>query len=102
MFSSASRSTASILSCLGLQRLAADSPDAYVDIVRTLAGDLPALADLRKSLREKMHSSPLMDERGFTRALESMLREAFSTVRSKAAAKKQIETEGRAGSGGLQ
>ena len=85
MFSSASRSTASILSCLGLQRLAADSPDAYVDIVRTLAGDLPALADLRKALREKMRSSPLMDERGFTRALESMLREAFSTVRSKAA-----------------
>jgi len=83
--SSASRSTSSILSCLGLQRLVADSPDAYVDIVRTLASDLPALADLRKSLREMMRSSPLMDAKGFTRALENLLREAFSRMRSKAA-----------------
>lgn len=80
MSSSASRSTASILSCLGLQRLVADSPDAYVDMVRTLVSDLPALADLRQSLREKMYSSPLMDARGFTRAMESLLREAFARV----------------------
>lgn len=96
MSSSASRSTASILSCLGLQRLAADSPDAYIDIVRTLADNLPALADLRKSLRDKMRSSPLMDASGFTRALESLLREAFSRMRSKALAQTLNETTGRA------
>jgi predicted O-linked N-acetylglucosamine transferase (SPINDLY family) len=100
--SSASRSTASILSCLGLQRLVADSPDAYVDIARTLASDLTALADLRKSLRENMRSSPLMDARGFTRALEGLLREAFSMVSSKAVVQAQNETEGRPGSGGPQ
>jgi len=102
MSSSASRSTASILSCLGLQRLVAGSPDAYVDIVRTLASDLPALADLRKSLREKMSSSPLMDAEGFTKALESLLREAFSMVYSKAMIQLSNKTEGRTGSGGVQ
>ena len=102
MSSSASRSTASILSCLGLQRLAADSPDAYVDIVRTLVSDLPALASLRKSLREKMCTSPLMDAKGFTRAMEGLLREAFSLVCHQAATQVQNETEGRAGSGGLK
>lgn len=99
MSSSASRSTASILSCLGLQRLVADSPVAYVDIVRALVGDLPALVDLRKSLREKMRSSPLMDARGFTQALESQLRKAFSMMCSKQVPN---ETEGRARSEGLQ
>ena len=78
--SSASRSTASILSCLGLRRLAADSPEAYVDIARGLASDLPALADLRKSLRGTMRSSPLMDAAGFTRAFESLLLEATSAA----------------------
>lgn len=94
--SSAARSTTSILSCLGLQSLAADSPDAYVDIARTLVSDLPALADLRKSLREKMRSSPLMDATGFTRALESLLREAYSRAASQA----PNETAAGAGSAG--
>ncbi len=102
MSSSASRSAASILSCLGLQRLVADSPDVYIDIVRTLVSDHPALAGLRKSLREKMRSSPLMDARGFTQAFESRLRDAFSLVCDKAVARVPNETEGCAGSRGLQ
>jgi predicted O-linked N-acetylglucosamine transferase (SPINDLY family) len=99
---SASRSTTSILSCLGLQRLVAGSPDTYVDIVRTLVGDLPALADLRKSLREKMRSSPLMDARGFTRAMECLLREAFLIVCSKDIIPAPIKTEGRTETGDLR
>lgn len=100
MASPASRSTASILSCIGLQHLIADSPDTYVGIVRALAGDLPALADLRKSLRDKMRSSPLMDASGFTRALESLLREAFLRVRSEALARTPSGTGERPESGG--
>lgn len=98
---SASRSTTSILSCLGLQHLSAGSPDAYIGIVRTLADNLPALADLRKSLRDKMRSSPLMDATGFTRALENLLREAFSMARSKALAQMPNETGKCPGSGDL-
>lgn len=99
--SSASRSTASILSCLGLQRLIAGSPDAYIDIARTLTNDLPALANLRKSLRDKMRSSPLMDARGFTRALESLLQDAFSRVRGNALAQTPNSTVGHPASGNL-
>ncbi|MDP4028702.1 MAG: tetratricopeptide repeat protein [Gallionella sp.] len=99
--SSASRSTASILSCLGLQRLIADSPDAYIDIAHTLTNDLPALADLRKSLRDKMRSSPLMDAKGFTRALESVLRVAFSRVRGNTLAQTPNSTVGHPASGNL-
>lgn len=99
--SSASRSTASILSCLGLQHLIAGSPDAYIDIARTLTNDLPALANLRKSLRDKMRSSPLMDAKGFTRALESVLRVAFSRVRGNTSAQTPNSTVGHPASGNL-
>jgi predicted O-linked N-acetylglucosamine transferase (SPINDLY family) len=76
--SSASRSTTSILSCVGLERFIAADADAYVVAATRLAGDLPALAELRASLRATMRASPLMDAYGFTRALEARLREAWS------------------------
>lgn len=74
---SASRSTTAILSCLGLQRLAATSPEGYVAIAAALAGDTAILAGLRASLRDTLRAAPLMDAAGFTRALEGLLREAL-------------------------
>jgi len=74
---SASRSTASILACLGLDRLAATSADEYVAITRELASDIGELVRLRGALRETMRCSPLMDAVGFTRALEGLFREAL-------------------------
>lgn len=85
--SSASRSTTSILNCLGLPNLAASSTDGYVDIARALTSDLAALTKLRRSLRETMRSSPLMDAKGFTHGLESLLRSALSMARDRDRAK---------------
>jgi len=73
---SASRSTASILTCIGLQRFVANSADAYVEVARTLARDTRGLAELRGSLREIMRTSRLMDAPRFTRAFECLLRNA--------------------------
>ncbi|HEY8748649.1 MAG TPA: tetratricopeptide repeat protein [Tepidisphaeraceae bacterium] len=56
---------------LGLADLAADDPAAYVRIATTLAVDLPALADLRTTLRGRMQTSPLTDARSFAQGIES-------------------------------
>lgn len=95
MGASASRSTASILSCLGLQALVAASADAYVDIARAMAGDLPRLAALRASLRQKMRASPLMDGPGFTRAVEDLLRQACYAVDAKSTNGSGVAAAGR-------
>lgn len=91
--SSASRSTTSILNCLGLPHLAASSTDGYVDIARALTSDLTALAKLRRSLRETMRSSPLTDAKGFTRGLESLLRSALSMARNRDRAKPSSDAD---------
>jgi predicted O-linked N-acetylglucosamine transferase (SPINDLY family) len=69
---SVSRSTASILSVLGLTEWIASSPDEYVRRAVRLAQDPPALYGL--PLRERMRASPLMDEVRFTRELEAAFR----------------------------
>ena len=69
---SVSRSTASILSALGLTQWIASSPDEYVRRAVKLAQDPPALYGL--PLRERMRASPLMDEVRFTRDLEAAFR----------------------------
>jgi predicted O-linked N-acetylglucosamine transferase (SPINDLY family) len=75
--SSASRSTAAILSTLGLEEFVADSEEAYLDIARRWSARPDALAALRRGLRERMQASPLMDAVGFTRALEALLRQCW-------------------------
>jgi protein O-GlcNAc transferase len=82
---SASRSTLSILSGLGLQDWVARTEEEYVDIALRKAADLPALAALRAGLRERLQASPFMDAPGFTRELErafrGMWRERCRTAR---------------------
>ena len=51
----------SILSNVGLPELAAHTEDEYVKIAADLANDLPRLAELRRTMRERMQASPLMD-----------------------------------------
>ncbi|MGA3067057.1 MAG: tetratricopeptide repeat protein [Tepidisphaeraceae bacterium] len=65
------RAGVSILSNLGLPELIADTVDQYVQIAADLAGDLPKLAELRKNLRTRMQSSPLMDAPAFARDIEA-------------------------------
>ena len=51
----------SILMNLGLPELVAQTPQEYIQIAADLAGDLPRVAALRSTLRERMKNSPLMD-----------------------------------------
>jgi predicted O-linked N-acetylglucosamine transferase (SPINDLY family) len=68
------RSGASIAGAVGLPELVAESVHDYIDIAIRLARDRERLAILRKSLRQKVLSSPLADVTGFTRNLENAYR----------------------------
>src|SRR5262249_25900979 len=59
---------------LDLPELVAKTPDEYVTIAARLASDLPRLAALRASLRERLEASPLMDAPRFARDLEAAYR----------------------------
>jgi len=69
-----SRGGLSILSNVGLPDLVASTPDEYVQIAAALAGDLPRLDQLRRTLRQRMEQSPLMDAPRFTRDVEDAFR----------------------------
>ncbi len=70
----AARVGASILGAVGLERLIAATPDAYVATAAELARDLTGLAALRADLRERMRASPLSDAAGFARTVEAAYR----------------------------
>jgi predicted O-linked N-acetylglucosamine transferase (SPINDLY family) len=61
----------SFLSNLGLTELAARDDDHFVKIASELAADRPRLAELRRTLRERMLASPLTDSRRWTRNIEA-------------------------------
>lgn len=66
------RSGASLLHNLGLAReLVASTDDEVVELATGLAGRRDRLAQLRRELRARMLSSPLMDAPAFARGLES-------------------------------
>lgn len=65
------------LSNLGLPELAANSDEAFVMLVSSLANDRERLAELRRTLRERMRSSPLHDGARFARDVEAAYREAW-------------------------
>jgi predicted O-linked N-acetylglucosamine transferase (SPINDLY family) len=71
---SSSRSTASILSTAGLSEWIASGPEDYVRLAVESARDEALLAGLRKSLRERLRQSPLMDEERFVRDIENAYR----------------------------
>jgi protein O-GlcNAc transferase len=71
------RGGVSILSNIGLPELVARTPRQYVEIAAGLAGDLPRLAELRRTLRQRMESSPLMDARRFARNIEAAYRKMW-------------------------
>jgi predicted O-linked N-acetylglucosamine transferase (SPINDLY family) len=71
---SASRSSASILSTAGLPEWIASSPEAYVELAVKSARDPRGLTELRRSLRNRLLQSPLMDEPRFARDLEDAYR----------------------------
>ena len=74
---SVGRLGSSILGAIGHLEWVAQSEDEYVKIAINLANDIPRLAQYRVSLRREMLASPLMDEMGFTRSLESAYRQMW-------------------------
>ena len=58
----------------GLGHLIARTEDEYVKLALQLASDVPALAELRMTLRELMTKSPVCDGAKFTKGLESTYR----------------------------
>jgi predicted O-linked N-acetylglucosamine transferase (SPINDLY family) len=68
------RAGASQLTNLGLPELIAHTPERFVEIAAGLAGDLDRLAELRRTLRERMRTSPLMDAAGFAQGIEAAYR----------------------------
>ena len=73
------RAGLSLLSNVGLSHLVARSVDEYLRIALNLASDLPALAALRSSLRNRMLDSPLMDAPRFVRNIEAAYRQMWRT-----------------------
>lgn len=73
----ASRVGASLLSNIGLSELIADTADRYVEVAVALAHDLSRMRELRKTLRDRMRGSPVMDGRGFCDRLETCYRDAW-------------------------
>ena len=69
-----SRAGLSQLTNLGLPELVAFSENEYVEIATRLAGDLPRLTELRRTLRARMESSVLMDAEQFARGIEAAYR----------------------------
>jgi protein O-GlcNAc transferase len=73
-----SRAGISQASNLGLPELVARTPEEFLRIAVEWAGDLPRLARLRATLRERMTKSPLMDGARFTRGMESAYRKIWT------------------------
>ncbi|MEP7207919.1 MAG: tetratricopeptide repeat protein [Casimicrobiaceae bacterium] len=68
---SVSRSSASILTAVGLADLVTEDDARFVACAVALAGDVDHLAELRAGLRERMRRSPLLDAPRFARAVEA-------------------------------
>jgi protein O-GlcNAc transferase len=67
----------SILTHVGLPELAAQNVEQYVHTAAALAADLPRLAELRATLRERMRRCPLMDAPRFARGMEAAYRQMW-------------------------
>jgi len=71
------RAGVSLLSNVGLRELIAGDRRQYVQIAALLAADLPRLAELRATLRQRMQGSPLMDAPAFARQVEALYRRVW-------------------------
>jgi len=68
----------SMLTQIGHPEWIAETEDDYVRIACDLASDIDRLAHLRRTLRQEMESSPLMDGAAFARDFEDACREMWA------------------------
>ncbi len=73
----ASRQTLGFLRTLGLDDLAATSPEDYVAIAAALSADVVRRETLRATLRPRMAASALCDAKAFTTSLEAAYRQMW-------------------------
>ncbi|TVQ97083.1 MAG: glycosyltransferase [Desulfovibrionales bacterium] len=71
------RVSSSILHAMGLDELIANDPEQYVDIALALANNKPKIDTYKKTLREKLLNSPLVDGPRFVTHLEEAFAEMF-------------------------
>lgn len=74
-----SRVGASLLHSVGHEEWVASTAADYLDIAAELAGDYPALAAIRSTLRAEVQASALMDAEAFTAELEQAYRGCWET-----------------------
>jgi predicted O-linked N-acetylglucosamine transferase (SPINDLY family) len=67
----------SVLAAMGLSEWIGASEDEYIRIAARFAADPAGVAELRRTLRQRLERSPMRDFRGFTRELESAYREMW-------------------------
>jgi predicted O-linked N-acetylglucosamine transferase (SPINDLY family) len=73
----ASRIGSSILNTIGLEFLAAFTPNEYVAKASALAANHQDLAKLRSSMRQRMQESALCDAKGFAQKVEAAYRKMW-------------------------
>jgi len=66
------------LTNLQLSDFAADNDEQFMSLGHRWAGDLSGLAEIRRNLRERMASSPLMDAKKFAGRMESAFRQMWN------------------------
>ena len=71
------RGGVSILSNLGLPELIAQTPQQYIQIASDLPMDAARLGELRRTLRQRMRASPLMNAPRFARNVELAYRQMW-------------------------
>ena len=72
-----SRAAGSLLHQVGLGDLTVNTPKAYVDCARDLAGNLEQLRTLRANLRERMTASPLCNAPAYALSVEAAYRDMW-------------------------
>ncbi|MGB6430272.1 MAG: hypothetical protein WBF06_06775, partial [Candidatus Acidiferrales bacterium] len=73
----AGRAGLGLLSTIGVPELIAKTPEQFIAIATELAGDYERLKNYRRTLRDRMRASPLMDAQRFARNVETFYREAW-------------------------
>jgi predicted O-linked N-acetylglucosamine transferase (SPINDLY family) len=72
-----SRAGSTLLSNIGLEHLIARNEEQYIELAAGLIRDASGLAALRRELRKRIESSPVMDAKRFARDLEAAFRNAW-------------------------
>jgi protein O-GlcNAc transferase len=73
----AGRAGFGLLSTIGVPELVAQTPEQFVRIASELAADADRLMKYRRTLRDQMRASPLMDAKRFARNVEAFYRDAW-------------------------